>query len=361
MTHTETSGASELAQPFVGRRIGFVALLVGTAVVVALAPRALSPAKLDIATFIGLYTIVGAGLTLLMGFAGQVSLGQGGFFALGAYTFGLLTAKAHWSPWLALIAAPVVTVALGYLVGLPLLRLRGHHLAVATLAVAIIVYTLLNNLRGLTGGPIGLRGIKQPYLGGTPLTGDKLYYFIWIVAFLSLVLAANIVRSRPGRALRAIAQHEGAAESVGVNVPLYRLTVFAIAAAFAGAAGGLFAAYFKFLSPDSFKPSLSILFLIIVAVGGLGNVYGALVGSLLIVVLTEVLKTLSTRPGFPARAPVVLQTMVYAAILVLIMLFMPRGLLPQLLAWGRRLFARTRGVQPAVSHQNDTPAGEIAD
>src|SRR5215467_6703827 len=146
-------------------------------------------------------------LTLLMGFAGQVSLGQGAFFGIGAYTVGLLTAKAHWNPWLALIVAPVVTMLVGYLFGLPLLRLRGHHLAVATLAMAIIVYTLLNNLRGLTGGPIGLHGIRQPGIGGTVLTGERLYYGIWIVAALSLVLCANIVRSRPGRGLRAIAQN----------------------------------------------------------------------------------------------------------------------------------------------------------
>jgi branched-chain amino acid transport system permease protein len=343
------------------RRVGVGLLVLVAAVIVAVLPRALTPDKQDIVIFMGLYTIVGAGLTLLMGFAGQVSLGQGGFFAIGAYTVGVLTAKVHWNPWLALIIAPVVALAVGYLVGLPLLRLRGHHLAVATLAVGIIVYTLLNNLRGLTGGPVGLRGIKQPSIGGTVLSGERFYDFIWIVAALSLVVAWNIVRSRPGRALRAIAQHEGAAESVGVNVRLYRLTIFAIAAMFAGAAGGLFASYFKFLSPDSFKPTLSILFLIIVAVGGLGNVYGALVGSVAIVLLTEFLKRLSTRPDLPARAPVVLQAIVYAAILILIMLFLPRGLLPGLTQFARRLIARFRGTRADDTRQNDAPLGELAD
>lgn len=343
------------------RRVVVGVLVLVAAIVVAVLPRALTPDKRDIVIFMGLYTIVGAGLTLLMGFAGQVSLGQGGFFAIGAYTVGVLTAKAHWNPWLALIVAPVVAMAVGYVVGLPLLRLRGHHLAVATLAVGIIVYTLLNNLRGLTGGPIGLRGITQPHIGGTSLSGERFYYFIWVVAAVALIVAHNIVRSRPGRALRAIAQHEGAAESVGVNVRLYRLTVFAVAALFAGAAGGLFASYFKFLSPDSFKPSLSILFLIIVAVGGLGNVYGALVGSVAIVLLTEFLKRLSTRPDIPARAPVVLQSIVYAAILILIMLFMPRGLLPGILHITRHIIARARGLRPIDAHQNEAPIGELAD
>ncbi len=335
--------------------------IVAATVVVALLPRTLTPDKQDIVVFMGLYTIVGAGLTLLMGFAGQVSLGQGGFFAIGAYTAGILTAKANLNPWLALLVAPVVAMAVGYVVGLPLLRLRGHHLAVATLAVGIIVYTLLNNLRDLTGGPVGLRGIVQPRLGGQALSGERFYDFIWIVAALALVVAWNIVHSRPGRALRAIAQHEGAAESLGVNVPRYRLTVFAIAAAFAGAAGGLFATYFKFLSPDSFKPSLSILFLIIVAVGGLGNVYGALVGSVSIVLLTEFLKRLSTRPDFPARAPVVLQSIVYAAILILIMLFMPRGLLPGIQQFAGSLIARLRGAPAPDTRQNEAPVGELAD
>lgn len=345
----------------VGRRVMIALLVLVAAVVVAVLPRSLTPDKRDIVIFMGLYTVVGAGLTLLMGFAGQVSLGQGGFFAIGAYTVGLLTAKAHWNPWLALILAPVVTMAAGYVVGLPLLRLRGHHLAVATLAVGIIVYTLLNNLRSLTGGPIGLRGITQPSIGGTVLSGERFYFFIWIVAALSLVIASNIVRSRPGRALRAIAQHEGAAESVGVNVRLYRLTIFAIAAMFAGAAGGLFASYFKFLSPDSFKPSLSILFLIIVAVGGLGNVYGALVGSVSIVLLTEFLKRLSTRPDLPARAPVVLQSIVYAAILILIMLFMPRGLLPGMMQFIRQMIARIQGKRSTDTRQNEAPLSELAD
>ncbi len=339
--------------------IGVLALV--AAVIVALLPRALTPDKRDIVIFIGLYTIVGAGLTLLMGFAGQVSLGQGGFFAVGAYTVGLLTAKAHWNPWLALIVAPVVAMAAGYVVGLPLLRLRGHHLAVATLAFGIIVYTLLNNLRGLTGGPIGLHGITQPRIGGAALSGDRFYDVIWIVAALSLVIAGNIVRSRPGRALRAIAQHEGAAESVGINVRRYRLTIFAIAAAFAGAAGGLFASYFKFLSPDSFTPTLSILFLIIVAVGGLGNVYGALVGSAAIVLLTEFLKRLSTRPDVPARAPVVLQSLVYATVLILIMLFMSRGLLPGIQQFAGTLIARAKGKSVLDTHQNEAPVGELAD
>lgn len=184
------------------RRVVIGLLVLVAAGIVAVLPRALTPDKRDIVIFIGLYTIVGAGLTLPMGFAGQVSLGQGGFFAIGAYTVGLLTAKAHWTPWLALIVAPVVAMAVGFVVGLPLLRLRGHHLAVATLAFRIIVYTLLNNLRGLTGGPIGLRGIKQPSIGGTVLSGDRFYDFIWIIAALSLVVAGNIVRSRPGRAPR---------------------------------------------------------------------------------------------------------------------------------------------------------------
>lgn len=343
------------------RRVVMGVIAVAVAVVVIVLPQRLTPDKLDIAVNIGLYTVVGAGLTLLMGFAGQVSLGQGGFFAIGAYTVGLLTAKAHWNPWLALVIAPVVTMAVGYLVGLPLLRLRGHHLAVATLAMGIIVYTLLNNLGGLTGGPRGLRGIKQPSIGGTVLTGERLYYCIWIVAALSLVLCANIVRSRPGRGLCAIAQHEGAAESVGVNVRLYRLTVFAIAAAFAGAAGGLFASYYKFLSPDSFKPTLSILFLIIVAVGGLGNVYGALIGSFAIVLLSEFLKRVSTQPDLPARAPVVLQGVVYALILILIMLFMPRGLLPGIQSLWNRILARIQGRRVLDLHQNEPAVGEAAD
>jgi len=326
----------------------------------AVSPAFLSPDKVDILAFVGMYTIVGAGLTLLMGFAGQVSLGQGGFFAIGAYAVGILTVRAGWSVWAALLVAPLVAVAFGYLIGLPLLRLRGHHLAVSTLAVAIIVMTLANNLRDFTGGPTGLR-IPRARLtvGDTAVAPEQVYVLIWVVAALALIVAANIVGSRPGRALRALAQHEGAAESVGVNVARYRLIVFALAAGYAGMAGGLFAVYFRYLVPDSFRPALSILFLIIVAVGGLGNVWGALIGSVSIVTLTEVLKSVSTRPDLPARAPVVLQLMVYALVLVLIMRFMPRGLVPTLLDLARRPFARRdRTDTPAPPLPAPTAAGD---
>lgn len=348
-----------VARRFVLAFVGVIAAVV----VVAWVPRVLSPDRLDIATFIGLYTIVGVGLTLLMGFGGQVSLGQGGFFALGAYATGVLTVRAHWSAWLAALAAPLIAAAVGALIGLPLLRLRGHHLAVATLAVAIIVFTLANNLRDLTGGPVGLR-IPRPHvgIGGPIVTPEQVYALVWIVAFAGLLLAGNLVRSRPGRALRALAQHEGAAESVGVNVPAYRLAVFALAAGFAGAAGGLYALYFRFLSPDSFKPALSILFLIIVAVGGLGNIAGALIGAATIEILTEVLKNLSTRPDMPARAPVVLQTMVYALVLIAIMRFLPRGLVPAIGDGLRRLFTRTPRAHPPTSPSpTGTPASSSAD
>lgn len=348
------------------RRVVVPVLVCVAIAVAAVAPAFLEPDKVDVLAFVGMYTVVGAGLTLLMGFAGQVSLGQGGFFAIGAYTVGLLTVRLGWSAWPAFLVAPLVTAAVGYLIGLPLLRLRGHHLAVSTLAVAIIVVTLANNLRDITGGPIGLRVPRARLaIGDTAVGPEQVYVLIWIVAGLSLVVAANIVGSRPGRALRALAQHEGAAESVGVDVNRYRLAVFALAAGFAGAAGGLFALYFRFLVPDTFRPALSILFLIIVAVGGLGNVSGALIGSVSIVVLTEALRSVSTRPDLPARAPVVLQLMVYALVLVLIMRFMPRGLVPTLLDLIRRPFTRRgdTGTPPApLPAAQGTPAlGDAGD
>ncbi len=318
------------------RRYRLLAFCAGVALAVVLLSYGLAPYQRDIAVFTALYAMVAVGLTLLMGFGGQISLGQGGFMALGAYTTGILAAR-HGMPILpAVILAPLVAALAGYVIGLPLLRLRGHHLAIATLAFAILVTVLLQNLSGLTGGPIGISGIPALSVAGVGLSGRAFYFLAWVVALLTLVLAHFLVHSRPGRALRALAENEEAAESLGVAVPLYRLHLFALAAALAGLAGGLYASYLGYISPDGFGVQLSILFLIMVVIGGLGSVWGALVGTVVIQLLTQGLQQLATHPGLPARAPVVLETVVYAVILVLIMLFLPSGLLPGLQAGSRR-------------------------
>jgi branched-chain amino acid transport system permease protein len=293
--------------------------------------------------------IAGAGLALLMGYAGQISLGQGGFYALGAYGVGILTVKYSAPLGLAVIGTLAGTTALAYLVGWPVLRLRGHHLAMATLALAIIVHTLLINLRDLTGGAIGLAGIPILHVGDRALTRQELYWLCWGVAFLVLLFVRNVVRSRPGRALQALASEEAGAESLGVPVFTYRLHVFALSALLGAGAGVLYVLSFRFLSPDAFTVQLSVFLLVVVAVGGLRDPYGALIGAVVVQVLTTWLQDLGTTPGLPDRLPVVLNTIVYGSAIILIMRFMPDGLVPEigrLLRWGAGLLSSSPGRRP---------------
>jgi len=304
-------------------------------------PPLLSDSQLTIYVFIGLATVVVSGLSLLMGFAGQVSLGQGAFYAIGAYAAGLLAAKGHLPPLLALAAAPVSAALVGTAMGIPLLRLRGHYLAFATLAFQLIVLSVIGEAKQLTGGDIGLSGI--PPLGVGPLRLDsplQYAYLTWAVTAGVLLLSRNLVDSRPGRGLRALATSEIGAAASGVPVGTYKLKVFALSAAYAGLAGGIYGFFLSYIAPGSFPVLLSVQFLVMAAVGGLGAIWGSLFGAAAITLAIEVLKDLGSQPGMPTHAPAVLTYAVYAGLLILVMLFLPDGLLPPLIARARSLRRR---------------------
>lgn len=313
------------------RRLGAIAVA-AVAIGTLLLPIALDDSQLTVYVFIGLATIVVAGLSLLMGYAGQVSLGQGAFYAIGAYTAALLAKLLGLPPPLALVAATAFTAAIAVVVGLPLLRLRGHYLAFATLAFQLIVLSVVGEARGLTGGDIGLPGV--PTLSVGPLALDGQYrtfvfaYVVWALAALVLLLNRNLVRSRPGRALRALATSEAGALAAGVAVGRAKLQVFALSAAYAGLAGGVYAFFLGYIAPGSFPVLLSIQFLIMATVGGLGSIGGALVGAALITLLVQVLTAAGTLPGMPLHAPAVFSYAVYGLVLVLILLLLPQGLVP---------------------------------
>ncbi|GLY93753.1 branched-chain amino acid ABC transporter permease [Actinoplanes sp. NBRC 103695] len=297
-------------------------LLVAAVVVTLALPPLLPERHLGTFVLLGLAATVTAGVSMLMGYAGQVSLGQASFYAIGGYAAGLLT--VHGVPTLAgLLAAPVVAAVAAVLLGAPLLRLRGHHLAFATLAMQLILLSLLG--RGdWAGGAIGLQGIPT-----LPVGGDLGYaYLSWAVLAVVLVISRNIVASRAGRGLRAAATSEIAAAAGGVAIGRYRLTVFALSAAFAGLAGGVYAFYLGYLSPGSFPVLLSIEFVVMAVVGGLGTIAGPVVGATVIVLLVQALNTLGTQPGMPGYAPSVLSYAVYALLLVVTVLYLPRGIVP---------------------------------
>jgi branched-chain amino acid transport system permease protein len=295
----------------------------------------------------GLYALVTIGLTLLMGFAGQVSLGQGGFFLIGAYTSGLLTVgldpdtrlvdpDAGIDPLLAVAAAPFVSAAVAVVIGIPLMRLRGHYLAFATLAFALIAWSLLYAQDRFTGGQFGVTVTKRLAVGGHEITGATHAAVVWGLVGVALLLSTNLVASRAGRGLQAIAANEPAAAASGINVALYKLQLFVFAAALAGLAGGLFTFYAQFLGPEDFAIVLSLLFVVMVSIGGLGSVYGAVVGAVTIVYVEHKLRELGTHESLfgwdlPPQGPSILSLGAFGLVLIVVMLFFPHGLLPGLL------------------------------
>lgn len=307
------------------RKISIYAAIAAGMITLAL-PLILSSTNTEIYVTVGLYTIVVAGLSLLMGFAGQVSLGQAAFYGIGSYTAAIM-ALHGWSPLVALIAAPIATAFLAFLIGIPLLRLKGHALAFGTLAVQLIFLAVIPESASLTGGSIGLSAIPSLRIGPFAISSGRDYaYLVWIVVLVTLIIARNIVHSRPGRGLRAMAASVSGASATGVEVERYKLKDFTLSAAFAGIAGGIYAFFIGYVSPDAFPVVLSIEFVIMVVVGGMGTVTGAFVGAALITVISQVLTTLGTSPSLPPQLPTVLSLGVYAIILIAILRLLPSGL-----------------------------------
>lgn len=321
------------------RRIATAAV----ALVTLLLPLVLGDSQLSVYILLGLAAIVTVGLSLLMGYAGQVSLGQAAFYAIGAYTAGLLGVHGK-PPLLGLVAAPLVAAAFAVVVGVPLLRLRGHHLAFATLAMQLILLSLAGQWK-YVGGSIGLQGIPQLSIGGLEFTEDRSYaYVTWVALAIVVVITRNVIESRPGRALRALATSEVAAESAGIAVGRHKLVVFALSAAFAGLAGGVYAYYIGYVAPGSFPLLLSIEYVVMAVVGGLGTIWGALVGATAITLLVQLLNHIGTMEGMPSYAPNVLSYGVYALLLVLVVLFLPRGIVPAVQDHRPRWAGRSRAL-----------------
>ncbi|WP_043627619.1 branched-chain amino acid ABC transporter permease [Nonomuraea candida] len=311
-------------------RAGLAAGALVAAVTLAL-PAVLDDSALAVYILLGLAAMVTVGVSLLMGYAGQVSLGQGAFYAIGAYTAALL-ALAGVPPLAGLAAAPVAAALSALVIGTPLLRLRGHHLAFATLAVQLILLSLAGQLE-FTGGDIGLQGIPQFGVGSFEAGGAAVYaYLTWAGLALVMLVTRNVITSRPGRALRALATSETAAASSGIPVGRYKLVVFALSATFAGLAGGIYCFYTGYVAPGSFPVLISIQYIVMAVVGGLGTIWGAVVGATAITLLVQGLDRLASLPGMPTYAPSVLSYAVYALVLIVVVLFMPRGLVPAISA-----------------------------
>ncbi len=282
---------------------------------------------LSVLVIIGIHTTVVVGLCLLMGYAGQISLGHAAFYGLGAYTSGILTSTYNVSPWFAILAGAVGTGIVAYLMGIPIFRLKEHYLALATLGLGLIIHVVFMEEVELTGGPSGLsQGIPYLSIGNLVLNTDFKYYFlVWTVALLAVILANNVVHSRIGRALRSIHGSEFAAQSLGVDTGKYKLQVFALSAVYASVAGSLYAHYITFISPSPFGLMTSIQFVVMAVVGGLASIWGPILGVTAITVLAEGLKFIV--PQLLPWAGGEYEIVVYGLILVIIMIFLPEGLI----------------------------------
>lgn len=280
----------------------------------------------DVMVFVAIHGIIASGLSLLLGYAGQISLGQAAFYGVGAYTSGIFTTQLGLSPWAAMLAGMLLAAGLAYVVGLPALRLKGHYLAMATLGFGMIVFIVFNEYVALTGGPSGFGEIPQFNLLGWKFdTTVSYYYFAWAVALLVLAVSLNIVNSRPGRALKAIHDSETAAAAMGVNTSKAKLQIFVLSGIYGALAGSLYAHFVSFINPPPFDIFFSLKVLMMVVIGGIGSVWGAFLGAALITFLPEWLSFLED-----------FDVLANGLILLLIVIFSPDGFV----GLGMRLFQR---------------------
>jgi len=299
----------------------FVALGAG----LLLLPSVVDNYMLHVMARLFVYVLVALGLDLLTGYAGQVSLGHAAFFAIGAYTAAVLAEWWRWSFVPCLVAAAVVSAVVGYLLGLPCLRLSGLYLAMATLGFTLIVQEMLLQLAVITHGSEGMSVKPASILGLTFDTDYRKYYLLLVVTVGMLLFARNVVRGRTGRAFLAIRENERAAEAMGVNLARYKTIAFALSALYTGLAGALSAFVVGFLDPQEFSFFLSIQFITIIILGGLASLLGSVLGAGFLIILPELLAGLD-----------VWQALVYGAIMVLTIIFMPFGLSGAIRRYGYR-------------------------
>jgi branched-chain amino acid transport system permease protein len=231
-----------------------------------------------------------ASLNLLMGFGGQISLGHAGFFGLGAYASGIINVKLGLSPWFGLPAAALVASLAALLIGIPALRLRGPYLSMATLGFNAILVVMFNRLIDLTGGPNGLLGVRPFSFAGISLNSEaRAFPLVWLVSLLVMVAILNLLRSRTGRALRAVATNELGADAIGIDSFNTKLLFFVVTAGMAGIAGSLYVHINQYASPETFDISAAILLVVMVALGGSGTYWGPVTSALILTVVPQLL------------------------------------------------------------------------
>ena len=311
-------------------RVGVWLLVAAAALALyAFAPRFLSDFHSRDLAHAGVFFIAIVGLNLLTGYTGQISLGHGALMAVGAYTTAALVVHEHWRDVWTIPLAGLAAGVVGFLIGLPALRLSGLYLALATFAFAVAMPSLLRKFSGLTGGGQGLRLLEQAPLQVTGLSGTVtifghsmtqnhfLYYLTWAIGLVGFLIMWLIVRGRLGRVFRAVRDSEIAASSTGIDLARYKTLAFAISGVYAGVAGSLLAIQDEIVNPLTFTFLLSILLLVGAVVGGLGSLPGMVLGALFVQYLPDLSTRVSSAPGVP--------DFVYGAAIILVMILLPSG------------------------------------
>jgi branched-chain amino acid transport system permease protein len=279
---------------------------------------------IHLATIIGIWSILAVSLELVVGYAGLPSMTQIAFCGIGAYTAAILLTARNINFFIAILAAMFVAGLASFLIGLVLNRFRGDYYALGSLGFNVIVFSVFLNWKEVTNGPLGISGIFRPaFFGVNFYGGESFLLLVLLVLGITFAISRFVVNSSFGRVLKAIREDEEAAQVFGYDTTLFKSVIFIISAAMAGAGGALFASYYTFIDPSSFKMMQSIFVLAIIILGGLANLRGALVGSAFLIILPEALRFV----GFPTDVAAQMQQLVYGIILVLLMLFRPQGII----------------------------------
>lgn len=299
----------------------YLALVVG----IGLLPFVLDDYFLSQFTFIFIMGIGALGLMLLSGYTGQISLGHAAFFAIGSYTSAILTAKGV--PFLlALPAAGVMAGALGIIVGLPALRLAGLYLAIATMGFAFIVEEVLVRWESLTNGNMGFY-VEPASIGPIVFESERSFFYLaFVVIIITILILRNILRSPTGRAFIAIRDSEIAAQTMGISLAKYKTIAFSISAFFTGIAGSLYAHKISFINPESYTLLLSIEFLVMCIIGGLGSLHGAIFGTIFVIMLPQLIVVSKDYLPHFLREQTGLETAIYGLMIIIFILFEPAGL-----------------------------------
>lgn len=297
------------------------------AVLVLLVPVAVQNLYLiHMANGIGITVIVALGLNLLTGYAGQISIGHAAFFAMGAYTTAILMTKMKASFWAALPASALVASTFGVVVGRPTLKLKGAYLAMATIGIGEITQLVLLNWTKVTSGAMGIKGIPAPRIGGLEIVSEaQFFYLIFAVMILMFWITDRILGSEIGRALIAVRENETAAEVMGIDVARLKLLAFTVSTCFAGIAGSLVTVWVGYVSPYGFGFKESVAFLCMVLAGGMGYRFGPVIGVVVLALGREVFRVFNDY-----------QLVVYGLLLVLVIVFMPKGIAGALVSVWKR-------------------------